>query len=117
MRIKPIFIAIFVFAISTDIVAQRGSVVVTPNKVVYRRNGKNVPEFKKTFEVTYPIISGTNNAQTKTNIKATLNYWKNFDTTLKENMGEYHWLTSFAYKVNYNKNWVFQPEPVFFYRP
>lgn len=110
MRIKLFLITALTLILSTGAIAQNTSVTIVPNKVVYKRIGQNVPDFKKTFEVTYPKISGIGNALVKNKLQNSLSYWKNFDTTLKEHQSEYHWLTSFTYKVNYNKNSVLDIE-------
>ena len=104
MRIRSFIIAAFIITLSISAIAQSESIAIAPNKVVYKRTGSKVPNYKKTFEVIYPKFSGVRNDAVKARLQKTLSYWKNFDTTLKENIGEYHWLTNLSYEVNYNKN-------------
>lgn len=101
MKIKFVLIAAFILALSISALAQ---VQIVPNKVTYKRVGKDVPDFKKTFDVTYPVVLGLEDYKAEENIIKTLNYWKNFEGSLEENLGSYHWLTDLYYKVNYNKN-------------
>ncbi|MGI8669898.1 MAG: hypothetical protein ACR2J3_08670 [Aridibacter sp.] len=84
--------------------AQNNSVVVTSNKVKYERKGKDVSEYKKTFEVNYPKFSGIKNPVALKNLENTVSYWKVFETTLEENLGDYYWLDSLDYQITYNKN-------------
>ena len=79
---------------------------ITPKKTVYTRKGRDVPKEKKTFVVTYPLVSGAMPLATKKKLENTISYWRVFETTLKENQGEYHWLSELSYQVNYNKNGV-----------
>jgi len=104
MRIKILFATTIAFFLSVSVFAQRGSVTIVPKKNTYKRTGKNLADYKKTFKVTYPTVSGLRNAAAKRNLLRTLNYWKNFQTTLDENLGDYYWLDSFSYHVTYNKN-------------
>lgn len=79
---------------------------ITAKKTVYTRKGRDVPKEKKTFAVTYPLVSGAMPLATKKKLENTISYWRVFETTLKENQGEYHWLSELSYAVNYNKNGV-----------
>ena len=79
---------------------------IAPKKTVYTRKGRDVPKEKKTFVVTYPLVSGAIPAATKKKLENTISYWRVFETTLQENQGEYHWLSELSYAVNYNKNGV-----------
>lgn len=101
MKIKFTFLVIFVLAFSFNSIAQ---VQIIPNKVTYKRVGKDVPGFKKTFDVTYPVVIGLEDYKAEENLIKTLNYWNNFEGNLEENFGRYDWLTDLYYKVNYNKN-------------
>ena len=106
MRIKILLATSVALFLAVSVFAQSGSVKIVPNKTTYKRTGKNLANYKKTFEVTYPKISRIKSASAKRNLLRTLDYWKNFDTTLDENLGNYYWLDSFSYHVNYNKNSV-----------
>ncbi len=106
MRIKILLAISITIFLSVSVFAQRGSVSIVPNKTTYKRTGKNLADHKKTFEVTYPKISGLKSGSAKQNLLRTIDYWKNFDTTLGENLGDYYWLDSFSYHINYKKNSV-----------
>lgn len=75
------------------------SVKITSNKVTYKR-GKSAPEHKRSFTVNYPKISGA----TGKKIEAILDYEKNFDFKIQEEIKEIFWLESADYTVNYNKH-------------
>jgi hypothetical protein len=80
------------------------SVIVTPKKIVYKRTARNVPDFKRTFEVRYPLFSGKLNPAALRGLKTGTDYWRIFDTKLSDNLKDDHWLSSFDYLVKYNKN-------------
>jgi hypothetical protein len=82
------------------------NISITPKKIVHKRIGKQVPREKRTFVVTYPLVSGSIAAATKKRLENTISYWRVFETTLQENQGEYHWLSEMSYTVNYNKNGI-----------
>ena len=79
---------------------------VTPKKTVYTRKGKEVPKEKRTFVVTYPVISGAISSNTKKKLENTISYWRVFDDSLQDNLTDNYWLYEMSYKVNYNKNGV-----------
>lgn len=103
MKIKIFSIGLFLLAFSINAQAQ-SSVKVAPNKITYERKGADVPDHKKTFAVNYPKFTGIKNPAALKNLENTVDYWKNFEMTLEENLGEYYWLDSFDYEVKYNKN-------------
>ncbi len=105
MKIKLIVTIIITLFVSANIFAQASQVIITSEKVTYERKGKGVPDHKKTFEVNYPRVSGVNTAVRK-NIENSISYWKIFETTLQENLGDYHWLSSMDYEVAYNNRGV-----------
>ncbi|HJS52283.1 MAG TPA: hypothetical protein VJ781_10320 [Pyrinomonadaceae bacterium] len=80
------------------------SVVVTPKKVVNKRSVRNVPDFKRTFEVRYPIFSGKLKPAARRGLKSGTDYWSIFDTKLADNLKDDTWLSSFDYVVKYNKH-------------
>lgn len=110
MKTKVLFLSILIFAFSINHFSQGSSVAVTSKKDTYQRKGANVAEHKRTFEVNYPKFSGITNPKVKKNLENAIDYWINFDTTLAENMGEYNWLDSLDYKINYNKNHLLEIE-------
>jgi hypothetical protein len=104
MKLKFIFLLLFVFVFSLTAAAQ--SVVIKPRKVVYTRKGKVTMKEKRTFTITYPVVSGAISVPAKKKLENTLSYWRVFETTLKENLAEYEWLSEMSYTVNYNKNGI-----------
>ncbi|NNF00890.1 MAG: hypothetical protein HKN25_17875 [Pyrinomonadaceae bacterium] len=104
MKTKTIFLMIFAVSFSTQLYAQTSSLKIASKKVSYTRKGENIPDHKKTFEVNYPVISGLKDPSTSKKVESAISYWKNFGTTLEENIGDYTWLYSLDYKINYNKN-------------
>ncbi len=110
MKTKLFLISVLIIIFSSIAFAQNKSVTLTSKKVTYQRTGEDVPDHKKTFEVNYPLISGISDIKIKNNIENTIDYWKNFDTNLDENLGEYYWLESLEYSVNYNNNSIFDIE-------
>lgn len=82
------------------------TVTVSPKKTIYTRKGKGIPKEKRTFVVTYPVIAGKLSPAIKKNLENTISYWKVFDTTLAENLGDYHWLSEMSFKVNYDRNGI-----------
>ena len=89
---------------ATFIFAQ--SVTITPKKTVYTRKGKVSFKEKRTFLVTYPVVSGALPLATKKKLENTVSYWRVFETTLQENLTDSDWLYELSYKVNYNKKGV-----------
>jgi hypothetical protein len=81
----------------------QSSVTITPKKIVYTR--KNVPKYKRTVEVRYPIVGGALKPTVKTKLENTINYWRNFETTLKEELSN-TWLETLDYEVNHNGNGI-----------
>ncbi len=63
-----------------------------------------MPDHKKSFEITYPKVSGISDPAVKKNLEDTLNYWKNFEMSLEEELGEFYGVDSAEYEVGYNKN-------------
>ena len=97
----------FLFVFSSVLFAQ---VEITPKKVIYIRTGQDVPDFKRTFEVRYPMVSGIKSKQALSRMENALDYWRVFEMSLEENRGDEHWLTSFDYKVNYNRHSILEIE-------
>jgi hypothetical protein len=101
MRSRCLCVALILASFGTAAIAQ--SVIVKPRRVIYRRTGTAVPDFKRTFAVRYPEFSGMLTGSSLINLRSGTNYWRIFDTTLAENLKDDHWLSSFDYTVNYNK--------------
>jgi len=80
------------------------SIVVTPKKVVYRRAG-DVPDYKRTFKVRYPVFNGHISKSATQNLKSNTDYWRLFEMSLEENLkGDEDWISRLDYQVKYNKN-------------
>jgi hypothetical protein len=104
MKTKILLIVTALLAFSSVEFAQ---VKVTPKKVAYNRPKTVENEYKRKFEITYPVVAGVNGKK----IEAILNYEKTFDFKLKnQQSGEDTWLDSCDFKVNYNKNNILDVE-------
>ncbi len=84
--------------------AQSDHLVVTSRKITYKRIGKDVPDFKNTFEVNYPVIRGGSNSAARKRIVHAIDYWRIFQMSLTENLGNHYWLSSFDYEIKYNQH-------------
>ena len=80
-------------------------VEVKPSEVNYKRVGAQ-PDYKKTFRVRYPVVTGIESDVVNKKIYAALDYWKLFDISLAESLNDYFWLDDFDYKVNYLGNGI-----------
>jgi hypothetical protein len=80
------------------------SVIIKPRKVIYKRQ-KPIDEYKKTFTVTYPKVSGLSIALNK-KVELTVSYEKAADLDIKDELHDSSWLYEASYKVNYNKNGI-----------
>lgn len=100
MKIKILLAMLFVFALSFTAFAQ--TVKITPKKTVYKRKNPEAADYKRTFTITYPKVSGVSAALIK-KIEANLSFEKAFDFTLKEEINEQYSLDSASYEVLYNK--------------
>ncbi len=101
---KLILILSVILAFTSVNIAQ--NINITPKKTVYIRKGSQFTKEKRTFIVTYPIVSGAIPAAIKKKLQNTISYWRIFETTLQENQSEYDWLSELSFQVNYNKNGV-----------
>ena len=104
MRCRYLVALVLLFAFTVAAMAQ--AVTVRPRKVVYKRSDKSVPDFKRTFEVRYPVFSGRFAPSALRGLKSGTDYWRVFDTTLADNLKGDHWLSSFDYLVKYNKHGI-----------
>lgn len=95
-----VFILLLVFAPA----AFAQMVVITPKKTVYRRP-KPMMDFKKSFTVIRPRVTGLSPALNK-KVENTISFERVSDFNLKEEMGEIQWLEEASYEVNYNKNGI-----------
>ena len=83
---------------------QYGSFAIVPKTIVYKRTLKGLSDYKRTFEIRYPVIVGRLPMAVRKTIERNLSYWTNFDDTLRENLSRDYWLESYNYEVRYNKN-------------
>jgi len=103
MKIKISFCA---FLILTFVCVNYAQIVkITPKKIVYKRTAKDAREYKKTFTVTYPKVSGLNAALNK-KIENAISYERVFDFKLKEEIAEIFWLEHADFKTEYNRSGV-----------
>lgn len=103
MKIRFVLLVALTLAFSSESFAQ--IVKVMPKKTVYTRKGKEFADYKKTFVITYPIVSGAISPDVKKRLGNTLSYWRVFKTTLRESQDD-GWLSEMSYVVNYNKNGI-----------
>ena len=97
-------IALFSLSLALFAAAAFGqSIVIKPKKVTYKRP-KPIDEYKKTFTITYPIVSGLSPTLNK-KIESSVSYEKVADVDIKEELSG-GWLEEATYKVNYNKNGI-----------
>lgn len=80
------------------------SVAIKPKTVTYRRP-KPIDEYKKTFKVTFPKVSGLTAALNK-KVESTISYERAADLNIKDEISETQWIEEATYKVNYNKNGI-----------
>lgn len=97
MKIRIFLFSLLILAFSTICFGQ--SVKVTGKKMTYKR-GKSAPDYKRSFTINYPKVSGVKGKK----IEAVLDYEKNFDFKIQEEIKEFFWLESADYTINYNKN-------------
>jgi len=84
-----------------------GSAVVEKRRIVLVRSGKLASDFpgRRRAVINYPVIKGLQNPVALKKVRSMLRIEKIFDTSIAE-YKEDAWLTSFDYKVNYNKNYI-----------
>ncbi len=101
MRKILVALSIVLVASAFGVFAQ---VKVTPHKVTYKRSKPESDE-KKTFDITWPKVSGTSAALAR-KIEAALNYEKHFDFTIKGEQNDTDWLSDADFKVDYNRGHI-----------
>lgn len=99
---KIIILATFLGLLTVFPVAAQ--VEISPMKVIYVRPQTDLPDYKKRFEIRYPLVEGVKNPRVRKRMESAISYWRVFDTTLKEDLDEYAWLESMDYRVEYNKH-------------
>lgn len=104
--IGPLLLLLFLATFSFATFAQGNGLIIVPKRTVYKRTGRDVPQYKRTFEVRSPVIKSKLAAATRKKIEQNLDYWKLFDMKLGENLRDDDWLTSCDYEVKYNRNHI-----------
>jgi hypothetical protein len=102
MKIKFLVALFFVIAFTSLAFSQ--TVVLTPKKVIYKRP-KPLSQYKKSFSVIRPKVSGVTPTIAR-KIETAISYEKNFDFSVKDEIGEIQWLEEASYAVDYNKNGI-----------
>ncbi|MDQ3799916.1 MAG: hypothetical protein M3384_10720 [Acidobacteriota bacterium] len=100
---RNLFILIL-FSIIAPAAVFSQAVVITPKKTVYRRP-KPLMDFKKSFTVIRPRVSGLSPALNK-KVENTISYERVVNFNLREEIREVQWLEEASYEVNYNKNGI-----------
>lgn len=90
------------FILSFEILGQ--SVKIIPKTVTYTRP-KPSTDFRKTFTITYPIVSGISPKLAK-KIEDSISYKKVLSFKVEDEMGDYQWLEEGTFEVGYNKKGV-----------
>ncbi len=80
---RPLLVTLIIMLAFVSVSAQ--SVTVRARKVVYNRTAKNVPDFKRTFEVRYPVFSGTLKPAVLQKLRSGTDYWKIFEMKSRRN--------------------------------
>lgn len=95
-----VFSCLFVLIFSAFSFAQ--SAKITGRKVTYTRPHAS-EDFRKTFTVNYPKISGISPSISR-KIEKTISYEAVLGLNIKEELTELQWLDEADFQVNYNKN-------------
>jgi hypothetical protein len=102
MKTKIVLFSLLIFVFASISFGQ--SVKITGKKVTYKRTGTNVPDHRKTFSLNYPKVAGA----TGKKIESILDYEKNFNFKIQEEIKETYWLEIADYEVKYNKDSILQ---------
>lgn len=102
MRIKFLFLFLVISLFAVTGYSQ--SVVLSIKTVKYTRP-KPIVDFKKTFTVAYPKIRAATPALSR-KIEAAISYERNFEMSIKEELGEIQWLETAEYDVGYNAHGI-----------
>lgn len=100
------FISAFLLVFVAASIGFAQVIKITPKKTVYTRKGRDISQYKRTFVVAYPLVSGAIPLPAKKKLENTISYWRVFETTLRENLTEFDGLDELSYEVNYNKNGI-----------
>ena len=103
MKIKILLFVTLLLSFSCICFAQ--TVKITPKKIIYKRTARDVPDYKRTFAMTYPKVSGLSAALNK-KIENALSYERVFGFKLKEEITEVTWLENADFETEYNRNGI-----------
>ena len=92
---KKLLFAVLICLFSTAL--GFAQVKVTPKKTIYKRP-KPMTEYKKTFTIIRPRVSGVSPAIAR-KIETALNYEKAFGFTIREEQTDLQWLEEASYEV------------------
>jgi hypothetical protein len=83
------------------------SVRIQKRRIVLVRGGKFARDFpdRKRAIITYPVVVGPRNSPVLRKIRATFDFKNIFGSSLAEYRSD-TWLSEFAYKVNYNRDYI-----------
>ena len=83
------------------------SVVLQKRRMVLVRGGKFARDFpdRKRAIITYPVVVGPRNSPVLRKIRAAFDFKNIFGSSLAEYRAD-TWLSEFAYKVNYNRDYI-----------
>lgn len=83
------------------------SVVIQKRTMVLVRTGKFARDFpdRKRATITYPVVAGPRNSPVLRKIRALFDFKNIFGSSLAEYRSS-TWLSEFAYKVNYNRDYI-----------
>jgi hypothetical protein len=101
---KRVFLVIILGLLCADVFLAQ-SINISAKKVIYRRTEPKNSDWRRQFEVTYPIITSRLNPTTKKSLEKSLSYWRVFHTSFKELLEE-NWTTNLSYKILYNQNYL-----------
>ncbi len=93
---------LFIFSLTIAASAQTGKLDIVPEKKVYKRTGKDIPDFRQTFEVRKPVIKTKLSADVRRHIEDAIDFWRVFEMSLKDSLVDDTWLDNFDYDVKYN---------------
>jgi hypothetical protein len=103
---KTKLLSAFAFLLLLSIAAIAQTVKITPREVKYNRTKADVPDFKKTFTVTRPKVSGLTAALNK-KVEDALSFEKNYKNfSVQEEIDEIYWLEEADFTVDYNKKGI-----------
>ncbi len=100
MKIKILLCLLFIFAFSSFALTQ--TLKITSKKTVYKRKNPEASDYKRTFTITYPKVSGVSAMLIK-KIEANLSFEKAFEFSLRDEINTSYGLDSADFTVLYNK--------------